>query len=68
MLSVAYPEPTTEPAAPLERSIAPLRRIAFPSPSKAAPRPRQGKLTAAPAANVPRYSRIIFRAGAAIAR
>jgi hypothetical protein len=69
MLSVAYPEPTTEPTAPPERSIAPLRRIAFPSPSKDTPRPRQtNKMTAASAANVPRYSRIIFRAGAAVAR
>jgi hypothetical protein len=68
MLSVAYPEPTTEPAAPPERSIAPLRRIAFPAPSKDTRRPRPSKTTAASAANVPRYSRIIFRAGAAVAR
>jgi hypothetical protein len=70
MLSVAYHEPPTEPTAPPERSIAPLRRIAvtFPALPRETPRPRQTKRAAAPAVAVPRYSRIIFRAGAVLAR
>lgn len=70
MLSVAYHEPPTEPTAPPERSIAPLRRIAvtFPPPAKDRARPRPSKRAAAAAVTVPGYSRIIFRAGAVLAR
>jgi hypothetical protein len=70
MLSVAYHEPLAAPPAPPERAAAPLRRIAVTfaaaAPKVAGRRPSKG--TPAATLGIPRYSAIIFRNGAAIAR
>jgi hypothetical protein len=73
MLSVACPEPATSPApsaAEPPRSAMPFRRIAvsFAAGSRPAPSPRRPQRDQIPTVPLPRYSRIIFRAGSVSVR
>jgi len=73
MLSAACHEPETPPtpeAAESARAIVSFRRIAvtFASDSRPMAGSRRGRRAMIPVVSVPRYSRIVFRAGSAFPR